>query len=45
MLSWIPLAAYVALLSLISVITTFYVTEPRGRDLNDLRDAGQEAVM
>jgi len=40
-LSWIPLAAYVALLSLISVVTTFYTPEPRGRDLDDLRDAGQ----
>jgi MFS transporter, MHS family, metabolite:H+ symporter len=41
-LAWIPLASYVALLSLISVVTTFYTPEPRGRDLDDLRDAGQE---
>jgi MHS family metabolite:H+ symporter-like MFS transporter len=44
MLSWIPLAAFVAILSLIAVITTFYVKEPRGRDLTDLRDADQELV-
>ena len=41
--AWIPLAAYMALLSLISVVTTFYVPEPRGRDLDDLRDAAGEA--
>ncbi|HME23584.1 MAG TPA: MFS transporter [Acetobacteraceae bacterium] len=41
-LAWIPLATYVALLSLISVVTTYYVPETRGRDLDDLRDAGQE---
>jgi MFS transporter, MHS family, metabolite:H+ symporter len=45
MLAWIPLAAFVAILSLIAVITTFYMTEPRGRDLSDLHDAGKEAVM
>jgi MHS family metabolite:H+ symporter-like MFS transporter len=38
-LSWIPLAAYVAILSLIGVVTTFYVPETRGRDLDDLHDA------
>jgi MHS family metabolite:H+ symporter-like MFS transporter len=41
-LAWIPLAAYVVLLSLITVVTTFLMPEPRGRDLGDLRDAGQE---
>src|SRR5208282_5183255 len=41
-LAWIPLATYVALLSLISVVTTYYVPETCGRDLDDLRDAGQE---
>jgi hypothetical protein len=40
-LSWIPLAAYVALLSLITVVTTYLTPETRGRDLDDLRDAGQ----
>lgn len=45
MLAWVPLAGYVAFLSLISVVTTYYVKEPRGRDLSDLRDAGQDAVM
>jgi len=43
LISWVPLAAYMALLSLIAVVTTFYVPETRGRDLDDLRDAGQEA--
>lgn len=38
-LSWIPLAAYVAVLSLIGVVTTFYLPETRGRDLDDLHDA------
>jgi MHS family metabolite:H+ symporter-like MFS transporter len=41
-LSWIPLATYVAILSLIGVLTTFVTPETRGRDLDDLRDAGQE---
>jgi MFS transporter, MHS family, metabolite:H+ symporter len=41
-LSWIPLAGYVAFLSLISVVTTYFTPETRGRDLDDLRDAGQE---
>lgn len=41
--AWIPLAAYVALLSLISFATTFAMPETRGRDLDDLRDAGQTA--
>lgn len=39
-LSWIPLAGYVALLSSITVATTFLTPETRGRDLDDLRDAG-----
>jgi MFS transporter, MHS family, metabolite:H+ symporter len=41
-LSWIPLATYVAILSLIGVVTTYTTEETRGRDLDDLRDAGQE---
>jgi MHS family metabolite:H+ symporter-like MFS transporter len=40
-LAWIPLATYVAVLSLIGVITTFFTPETRGRDLDDLRDPGQ----
>lgn len=40
-LSWIPLATYVAILSLIGVVTTYYTPETRGRDLDDLRDADQ----
>ncbi|SAL06579.1 major facilitator transporter [Caballeronia calidae] len=38
-LAWIPLASYVAILSLIGVVTTYYTPETRGRDLDDLRDA------
>jgi MHS family metabolite:H+ symporter-like MFS transporter len=41
-LSWIPLAGYVVLLSLITVVTTYFTPETRGRDLDDLRDAGQQ---
>jgi len=37
--AWIPLAGYVALLTLGTIITTFLTPEPRGRDLDDLRDA------
>jgi MFS transporter, MHS family, metabolite:H+ symporter len=40
-LSWIPLAAYLSLLTVITVVTTFYTLEPRGRDLDDPRDAVQ----
>ena len=40
--SWIPLAGYVAILSLIGIITTFFTPETRARDLDDLRDAGQD---
>ena len=39
-LSWIPLAGYVVLLSSITVVTTFLTPETRGRDLDDPRDAG-----
>ena len=42
--AWVPLGAYMALLSLVSVVTTFYVPEPRGRDLDDPRDAVQRAL-
>jgi MFS transporter, MHS family, metabolite:H+ symporter len=41
-LSWVPLAAYLFLLTGITIITTLYTPEPRGRDLDDLRDAGQQ---
>ncbi|MFD1559669.1 MFS transporter [Paraburkholderia silviterrae] len=39
-LAWIPLAAYVAVLSLIGVVTTYCIPETRGRNLDDLNDAG-----
>jgi MHS family metabolite:H+ symporter-like MFS transporter len=41
-LSWIPLASYVAILTLISIVTTFFVAEPRGRDLQSMGDAADE---
>lgn len=44
-LAWIPLAAYVAILSVIGVVTTFYTPETRGRDLDDLRDASDETAV
>jgi MHS family metabolite:H+ symporter-like MFS transporter len=37
--AWIPIAAYLALLTLGTIATTFFTPEPRGRDLDDLRDA------
>jgi MHS family metabolite:H+ symporter-like MFS transporter len=40
--SWVALAAYLSLLTVITLVTTFFTPEPRGRDLDDLRDAGQE---
>jgi MFS transporter, MHS family, metabolite:H+ symporter len=42
--AWLPIACYVALLSLITVVITFLTPEPRGRDLDDPRDAGQTAT-
>ncbi|QBR02741.1 MFS transporter [Paraburkholderia pallida] len=38
-LAWIPLASYVAVLSLIGVVTTYCIPETRGRNLDDLDDA------
>lgn len=40
-LSWIPLAAYLSFLTVITIITTYYTPEPSGRDLDDPRDAVQ----
>ena len=39
-LAWNSLAGYVVILSLVSTVTTFFMPETRGRDLDDLRDAG-----
>ncbi|MDI7046539.1 hypothetical protein QMN58_23800, partial [Escherichia coli] len=44
LLAWIPLASYVAILSLIGVVTTYFTPETRGRDLDDLRDAADAPV-
>ena len=38
--AWVPLAGYVVLLSAVSFVTTFFVPETRGRDLDDVHDAG-----
>ncbi|MFM0097799.1 MFS transporter [Paraburkholderia nemoris] len=43
-LAWIPLASYVAILSLIGVLTTYFTPETRGRDLDDLRDAADTPI-
>ncbi|MEJ8821624.1 MFS transporter [Variovorax humicola] len=37
--AWIPLASYVAVLSLTGVITTYLTPETRGRDLDAMNDA------
>jgi len=37
--AWIPIAAYLALLTLGTIATTFFTPESRARDLDDLRDA------
>jgi MHS family metabolite:H+ symporter-like MFS transporter len=43
-LAWFPLATYVAILSLMGVVTTFYTPETRGRDLDDLHNASDDPV-
>ena len=37
--AWLPIAGYLALLSLLTLVTTFFTPETRGRDLDDPRDA------
>ena len=37
--AWIPIAAYLALLTLGTIATRFFTPEARGRYLDDLRDA------
>ncbi|MEV0830061.1 hypothetical protein [Nonomuraea rubra] len=37
--SWVFLAGYLAILTLITVATTFVTPDPAGRDLDDPRDA------
>jgi len=39
--AWIPIAAYLCALTAITVVTTFFTPETRGRDLDDLQDAVQ----
>ncbi|NKX55550.1 MFS transporter [Arthrobacter mobilis] len=43
--AWIPIAAYTAVLSLITVISTFFIPETRGRSLDDLRDAVDDPTL
>lgn len=38
-LAWLPIATFLAALTLITFLTTFFVPETRGRDLDDPRDA------
>ena len=40
--SWIPLAVYVIVLTLITLYATFHTPETRGRDLTLLTDAMQD---
>ncbi|MGC3962807.1 MAG: MFS transporter [Rhodocyclaceae bacterium] len=40
--AWMPIATYLAGLTLLTVISTFFTPETRGRDLDDVRDAVQE---
>jgi MHS family metabolite:H+ symporter-like MFS transporter len=37
--AWMPIAGYLCLLTMITLITTFVTPEPRGRDLGDVHDA------
>lgn len=37
--AWMPIAGYLFLLTLVTVVTTFFTPEARGRDLNVLEDA------
>jgi MFS transporter, MHS family, metabolite:H+ symporter len=43
--AWIPLAGYLTLLSLITVISTFTTPEPAGRDLNIPEDAIDDPAL
>jgi MFS transporter, MHS family, metabolite:H+ symporter len=42
--AWIPIASYVAVLTIITIIATLFTPETRGRDLEDPRDAGQTGL-
>jgi MFS transporter, MHS family, metabolite:H+ symporter len=37
--AWVPIATYLVILTLMTVVTTLFTPEPRNRDLDDLRDA------
>jgi MHS family metabolite:H+ symporter-like MFS transporter len=43
--AWVGIAAYLALLTLGTVFTTFITPEPKGRDLDDPRDAVQGQTL
>ena len=43
--SWVPLAAYMAILAAITAFTTFFVPETRGRDLLKVEDAAQDPQL
>ena len=37
--AWIPIAGYLSLLTVITIVATFFTPETIGRDLNEVRDA------
>jgi MHS family metabolite:H+ symporter-like MFS transporter len=37
--AWLPIAGYLSLLTLITIVATFFTPETIGRDLDDTRDA------
>ena len=43
--SWVPLAAYMAILAAITAFTTFFISETRGRDLLRVEDAAQDPQL
>lgn len=41
--SWVPLAAYLAILTVLTIVTTYFTPETRGRDLSANHDALDDA--
>ncbi|MDQ0823340.1 hypothetical protein QFZ79_001085 [Arthrobacter sp. V4I6] len=37
--AWVPIAAYLSLLTVITIIATFFTPETIGRDLDSIKDA------
>jgi MHS family metabolite:H+ symporter-like MFS transporter len=40
--AWVPIAAYLSLLTLITIVATFFTPETIGRDLDSIKDAVDE---